>query len=76
MGGKQFFCENVAFEPPNLENVAFEPPKFKPPDTFEIEKVLDFVYTNPSQASHLDAKKKTKTKVFWKKDTPVERNNV
>ena len=25
-GGKRFFCENVAFEPPNLENVAFEPP--------------------------------------------------
>ena len=43
----------------NWENVENEPPVISAPIDFEIPKFLDFVYTNPSQASHLDAKKKT-----------------
>ena len=65
-GRKTIVCENVAFGQQNWENVAFGQQVISERLALEIRKMLDFVYTNPSQASHLDAKKKTKTKVFWK----------
>ncbi len=57
--GKRLFCENVENVPPNCENVENGPPVISEKVALEIRKILDFVYTNPSQASHLDAKKKT-----------------